>query len=519
MAPIWPWKTAPGVTCGTPKHTRMVRSGASEMTRLLTVVPCLLALSLSSRAAFAAPGAGDAPAGASSDPAAGDDASAKVHFRKGIKLYQDGNYVGALAEFQASYRDKPAGSTLQNIALCQKELFRYAEAADSLAELLKLHPGELSESQIKSVRQTMDELEGLVGRFSVRVTPSHARVTFDGRVLTPEQLAEPIRANVGEHRFRADAPGYASVDQVVRVASGEAGKPLNIELRATKGFVDISASDAGAAIAIDRQPLAYHRYSGPIEPGKHLVQVYKEGHDTFEREILVVLGQTVKLTADIGKGSHKDIIVDRPGVPPPLPQEQRGWYVLGSLNALGVSANPSLLADDTQETGGGSFGVHGGYRMWNSVAIEGLLEGATHDVKACERDQVCSTDSSGVAAREYSLSSVRIGTNLRLFSSGKKLRFSGALGFGTVRQAVELKETDTSPGGKASGVDPYFMVELGAQYNAGHWLLGLAALGYFNGTSSISGDLAADKTYNENGLVTAGVGLRFGWSEWSSSPK
>lgn len=485
------------------------------MTRLPTALVCLLALSTSPRALHATPAAGDAAS--SGERAASDGTSAKVHFRKGIKLYQDGNFVGALAEFQASYRDKPAGSTLQNIALCQKELFRYAEAADSLAELLKLHPSELTEAQIQSVRQTMDELEGLVGRVTIRVTPSHARVSFDGKLLTPEQLAQPIRANVGEHRLRAEAPGYASADQVVRIASGDAAKPLNIELRATKGFVEISASDAGAAIAIDGQALAYQRYSGPLEPGTHLVQVYKQGHETFEREILVVLGRTLKLTADIGTGSHKDVIVDRPGVPPPPPREQRGWYLIGSLNALSVSANPSLLADDAQETGGGSFGFHGGYRVWSSVAIEALVEGASHDVKACERDQVCSTGGSGVAAREYSLRSARFGSNLRLFSSGKKLRFSGALGFGTVRQSVELKATDASPGGSASGVDPYFMVELGAQYNAGHWLLGLAALAYFNGTSSISGDLAGDKTYSENGLVTAGVGLRFGWSQWTSS--
>src|SRR5690606_1917043 len=103
-------------------------------------------------------------------------------------------------------RLKPAGSTLQNIALCQKQLFRYAEAADTLSDLLKLHGSELDEGEKTAVRQTMEELEGLVGRVSISVVPSTAKVSVDGRLLTPEQLSEPIRLNVGEHRIRAEAP-------------------------------------------------------------------------------------------------------------------------------------------------------------------------------------------------------------------------------------------------------------------------------------------------------------------------
>ena len=56
--------------------------------------------------------------------------AARSHFKTGVKLYQDGDYTGALAEFQAAYDFKPGPGSLQNIALCQKALFRYAEAAD-----------------------------------------------------------------------------------------------------------------------------------------------------------------------------------------------------------------------------------------------------------------------------------------------------------------------------------------------------------------------------------------------------
>lgn len=447
-----------------------------------------------------------------------DREASRVHFRKAIKLFQDGNFIGALAEFQASYRLKPAGSTLQNIALCQKQLFRYAEAADTLSDLLKLHGSELDEGEKSAVRQTMEELEGLVGRVSISVVPSTAKVSVDGRLLTPEQLSEPIRLNVGEHRIRAEAPGYAPVDQTVRIASGDASKPYNFELRAVKGFVEVVASDAGAAIAIDGQAMAYKSWSGPVEPGKRLVQVYKDGHKPFERYIDVEVGRTVRIDADIGAGDKttKDVIVDRPpGAPPtkPPPPEQRGWYGLVSMNALGLSANPSLFDENTDDAGGASFGIHGGYRVWSPIGVEGLIEGARHNVKTCLANAASTCDDPD---REYSLSSFRMGTNLRLFSSGQKLRFSGALGFGLVRQAVELKDDPTFGNASASGFDSYFMIELGAQYNAGHWLFGLAALGYFNGTTGINDDSidGGQKVYEQNGLITGGIGFRVGWSAW-----
>ena len=58
------------------------------------------------------------------------------HFTNGVNLYGDGNYAGALAEFEAAYALKPGAGALQNVALCLKALFRYAEAADQLVHLL-----------------------------------------------------------------------------------------------------------------------------------------------------------------------------------------------------------------------------------------------------------------------------------------------------------------------------------------------------------------------------------------------
>src|SRR5688572_12729410 len=95
------------------------------------LVACLVGVS--PRALPAAPAA-DPSATSSSTATAEATAEARRHFKLGIKLYQDTNYPGALAEFEAAYAAKPGPGSLQNVALCQKALFRYREAAATLEE-------------------------------------------------------------------------------------------------------------------------------------------------------------------------------------------------------------------------------------------------------------------------------------------------------------------------------------------------------------------------------------------------
>src|SRR4051812_7106673 len=160
----------------------------------------------------------------SSNSAAEATAEARRHFKLGIKLYQDTNYPGALAEFEAAYAAKPGPSSLQNVALCQKALFRYREAAASLEQLLQAHGTELSEGERKAVTDAIVELHGLVGSIVVNVEPSDAKVTVDGRAVPLSELRTGVEVNVGEHTIVADLPGYARLSRMVRVASGQ--KPL-----------------------------------------------------------------------------------------------------------------------------------------------------------------------------------------------------------------------------------------------------------------------------------------------------
>lgn len=449
----------------------------------------------------------------------GDDTqlqAARERFRKGMKLYSDGNFSGALVEFQASYRLKPAASTLQNVALSFKALFRYVEASQSLGRLLEVHAAELSAEQLAAVKKAQGELEGFIGHIQLDVSPRAAKVTLNGRALEAAQLGEPLRLDVGEYKIRAEYDGYAPVERTIRVASGADAVVVQIRLRAVKGFLEIEASDPEAAIALDGAPLARFRWRGAVEPGRHYIQVYKEGVEPFEQVVEVEVGETYRINASLSEGGGAPSIqLENSKRAPRALQEQRGFYGLLGLNALSLNANPSALAEESQSSEGGSLGLMFGYRVWSPFGVELLVELGGNSGQACERGADCKSAPEGL--RDYSLNSLRIGPSLRLFSGGRSLRFSGALGFGAVAQRYELASTESRLGAEAEGVDPYFSVELGGQYNWNRWILGLALLVHFNGTTSLASgldDSSKQPIYEEDGVVTAGLGLRFGWGVW-----
>ncbi len=465
------------------------------------------------------------PAAAASD----DDktAAARKHFQNGIKLFQDGHYAGALAEFEAAYGLKPGPSSLKNIALSQKALYRYAEAADSLRNVLSRHASELSDDERRAVEQAIEELASLVGSIVIRVTPDSAKVTLDGRAIDATQRKDSINLNVGEHTIVAEAPGYARASRTIRVAGGQRNVPVDISLQATAGFLVVRAQHPDDAIAVDNVGKAFHRWSGPLTPGEHYVQVYRsdQRYKAFDQRVLISVGKTVEIDVPPLELLPPDEVPD-PQTGQPKSRQLRGWYGLVALSFLGMRDAPDGLEVDESNVAGASFGVRAGYRLWTPIAVEMLLEGSRFEVKdACDKN--VDNQNGGCVKREFTLDAVRLGPNLRIMSGGETIRFTSTLGAGAVRHVLEVKPLadnvqlasgdtpdEAARATKAKGWDPYFLLEVGAQFNWGHILMEANVTAFIDGASN-----AKDGGYHPfeetGGLVAVGLGLRGGWSEWT----
>jgi hypothetical protein len=442
---------------------------------------------------------------------------ARRHFKAGTKLYRDGNYAGALAEFEEAYRLKPGAGSLQNVALSQKGLFRYAEAAATLELLLSRHGAELSDGERQAVDAALAELKGLVASIKLRVVPEGARVVLDGRQLSANDWALPLVLNVGEHTLSADAPGYASEKRVLRIAGGQRELPVTVELRCTSGFVDVSSNDPTAYIAIDGLPKARRAYRGAVEPDTdHLLQVYREGVETFEQTFQVGVCKTIAIRAEL-EGLELAPPADASSADAPLPgappkRAQRGFFGLLTLDLLGLSKQPLAPNVSKPSSGGGlgAIGLRAGYRLSTPIALALRLDAGALQVEGA-------TDTASGKQRDYALTSIHFGPDLKLMTTGDKLRFVTTVGVGVVHHRLSVSKEIPD---EVRGIDPYFSLELGLGFNYKQFLGELGLIALIDGSTALQKGFSEPNQHLTKDLGTTlpmfGLGLRGGFSQWRS---
>lgn len=431
-----------------------------------------------------------------------DDAqeTARRHFKSGVALFQNGDFTGALAEFEASQRDLPSASSLQNIALCLTRLHRYLPALETLDKLKSDYGSTLSPEDRKAVDGSIRELLQLVGTVTMRVSPPGAIVSINGKPLSAEAARRPIRLSSGEYTFKAEAQFHAPVERTETIAGGD-DRTIELVLRPQAAEVEIFASDRDAAIAIDRQPVAFGVWTGPLMPGEHLVQVYKDGFKPFTTRVPVKAGDHIELRPLLGP---PDSDAGR-SASPANPNEvvaPRGWFALFTANTVVPLYHPDHFKSRDVWMGG-SYGVRGGYRFWQNVAFEGLIDIGKQSVGPGEY----TPPNAPVGRTTYELSTTRVGGNVRLLTGGRVARLSSVFGVGSVTHKLELGAIS------ATGSEGYFLLEFGAQFNIGHVLLEAAALTYLEGATAIK--YQGERIYTDHTIIPqVGVGFRAGYGEW-----
>jgi hypothetical protein len=183
-----------------------------------------------------------------------------------------------------------------------------------------------------------------------------------------------------------------------------------------------------------------------------------------------------------------------------------------SLDLLGLSKQP-LNLDKAQSGGGlGALGVRAGYRLSNPVALDLRLDAGVLQAQGAY-------DKTNMASRDYSLTSIHFGPDLKLMTTGDRLRFVATIGAGIVHHRLSVSKVAPD---EVRGIDPYFSLELGMGFNYRQFLgeMGLIAL--------IDGSTALQKGFsNESNralttdlgttLPMIGIGLRGGFSHWRPS--
>src|SRR4051812_17464877 len=103
---------------------------------------------------------------AEAPPASAAKAEARDRFDRGLKLFNEGDNAGALAEFARAYELIANPLVLYNIGLVYAAMNRPAEATDALDRVLK-DPASLSQERLTRAKQTRDEQAARVAELSI----------------------------------------------------------------------------------------------------------------------------------------------------------------------------------------------------------------------------------------------------------------------------------------------------------------------------------------------------------------
>jgi hypothetical protein len=274
------------------------------MTRLVALL--LVVLLAASGPAFADEAAGGSP------PASPDDfRAAKRHFNRGIQLFDQGNFPGALAEFESSYRRRPSPTVLYNIGLAQQQLHRYAEAIATLQRYLQLSPS-VPPQRAEAVRQLIAAMEPRLARLDILVEPPGATVRIDGRIVG--QAPVPTRLlTAGTYVVSAESPGYVAAREEVVATSGQTtAVRLKLVAEVRTGRVRLVVRPSDATLTVDQQVLGRGTASSELRAGGHVLEATAKGYQPHRSELVVAAGQ------------ERDVLVEL--VPVPRRFYQRWWF-------------------------------------------------------------------------------------------------------------------------------------------------------------------------------------------------
>lgn len=225
---------------------------------------------------------------------------ARRRFQAGVQQYNQGNYPGALAEFEVSYRLAPNPRLLYNIGLAQKGLHRYGEGIVSLEGYLAQNQN-LPADRIELVQKLLAEMRPFVTAVAISGLPPGAEVRIDGRVIGKAPL-KPVQLQAGNYVLEATAEGFASGRKEFTVHQGQ---PLAVELgltaSPTSGKVNIVARPGAARLRLDGRDVGYGAAQLALTPGGHQLEALAEGYKPYRFELTVAAGQERDVNFELEK--------------------------------------------------------------------------------------------------------------------------------------------------------------------------------------------------------------------------
>jgi tetratricopeptide (TPR) repeat protein len=170
------------------------------------------------------------PAAAADAPKTEDVNEARLRYKKGVDLYEDGAFDAALIEFQRAYDTAPSYKILYNIGLVNLQLNDYAGALRSFRKYLDEGGKKIDAKRRSEVEREIKKLESRVVTLTIKVNVDGAQVLIDDLEVGESPLESGLLVNAGKRKITVAKPAYTPITRVVVIAGGEE-RNFDFELR------------------------------------------------------------------------------------------------------------------------------------------------------------------------------------------------------------------------------------------------------------------------------------------------
>jgi tetratricopeptide (TPR) repeat protein len=144
---------------------------------------------------------------------------ASAHFQRGVELYNDGDYRGALVEFKKAYAIWPRANVLYDVGQTEFQLNDYAAALKTMERYLaETGPNAAHRAEVEA---TVETLRNRVGRIALLTSVPDCEVSIDEQPVGTTPIAQPILVSVGPRRLTISCPGRGTTTRQLEIAAGE----------------------------------------------------------------------------------------------------------------------------------------------------------------------------------------------------------------------------------------------------------------------------------------------------------
>lgn len=226
---------------------------------------------------------------------------ARERFDRGLRLFNQQDTEGALAEFLRAYELVPHPLVLYNIGLVYATMGRPVEAVDAFDRLLAAPQG-LDAEKLERVRSERARQSTSIAEVEIVSNVAGALIEVDGVEVGRTPAAAPLRVGSGLRVIGLVAPGYAPSRKSVTVA-GQTRTRLEFDLvpeAAQLAHVTVATRVPGADVFVDgervgRTPLPA---SLTLAPGTHRIELRRPGYAVAARTVTLGAGSSGRVELD-----------------------------------------------------------------------------------------------------------------------------------------------------------------------------------------------------------------------------